>query len=72
MLVTAATVYLICRAVPGHSFGTFVLKCVVCTIVPNGFWYVLFRKRPEAQYLWKSAWYVLNKYFKLSRILPKK
>lgn len=72
VLVTAATVYLICRAVPGHSFGTFVLKCVVCTIVPNGFWYVLFRKRPEAQYLWKSAWYVLNKYFKLSQILPKK
>ena len=72
VLATAALVGILCRTIPGHSFGSFMLKCAVCTLVPNGLWYALFRKRPEMQYLWKSARYVLEKYFKLSRRLSKK
>lgn len=71
-LATAALVYVLCRPFAAYTVLNFIWRLLICLVVPNGLWYILFRKRPEAQYLWNSARYVLDKFFKRSRGIPQK
>lgn len=54
-LATGALVHMLGVPFRTLTFGNFVIRLGLCLIVPNGIWFLLFRKRPEFEYLKKAA-----------------
>ena len=54
-LVTAAIVHLLGLPFQALTFENFLIRLGLCLVVPNGLWFILFRKRPEFQYLKNAA-----------------
>ena len=50
VLVTGAATTLACLPFAAYSFGNFLLRAVICLIIPNAVWFILFRKDPRFVY----------------------
>lgn len=60
-IATAALVHVLARPFAAFTFGNFVIRFMLCLIVPNGLWFVIFRNRPEFLYLKKAAVSIVRK-----------
>jgi len=60
-VITAGLVYVLALPFAAHTFVNFLIKGCLCVLVPNGLWFLLFRKRPEFQYLKNAALSVKKK-----------
>ena len=52
---TGALVHVVCLPFSAYTFGCFALRLVICLAVPNGLWYLLFRKDHRFLYLRDTA-----------------
>ena len=54
-LATAVLVYVFCRPFSEYTFANFLVRLLICLLVPNGLWYLIFRKNPNFVYLRDTA-----------------
>ncbi|MBR6208048.1 MAG: hypothetical protein IKQ69_03525 [Oscillospiraceae bacterium] len=55
ILLTGALVHVLCLPLRAYTFSNFLLRFLLCLFVPNGLWYLLFRKDPRFDYFRKTA-----------------
>lgn len=60
-LVTAALVHMMALPFVAYTLGNFLIKLLLCIAVPNALWFLLFRNRPEFQYLKNAALSIAKK-----------
>ena len=51
-VATGALVQALCLPFSEYTFGNFLVRLLVCLIVPNGLWFLLFRRSREFQDLY--------------------
>lgn len=61
VLVTGALVYVLCLPFGAYTVGSFLGRGAVCALVPNGLWYLIFRRDPRFGYLRDTAMSLINK-----------
>ena len=49
--VTALAVKAVTLPFGAYTLGNFLVKMAACALIPNGLWYLLFRKSPQFAYL---------------------
>ena len=54
LTATGAVTFLLCRSLPGTTVPGFAVKLLLCLIVPNFLFYLVFRKTSDFQYLKKT------------------
>ena len=54
-LATAVLVYVLCRPFAAYTVVNFLLRLLICLIVPNGLWYLIFHKNKNFVYLRDTA-----------------
>ena len=55
VMATGALVYGLCLPFGAYTVGSFLGRGAVCVLVPNGLWYLLFRRDPRFGYLRETA-----------------
>lgn len=60
-MLTGALVHVLALPFAEYTVGNFLIKLFLCLGVPNGLWFILFRKRPEFQYLKNAASAIMQK-----------
>ncbi len=61
VLGTGGLVYALCLPFSAYTLGSFFGRAAVCALVPNGLWYLIFRRDPRFDYLRETALGVLRK-----------
>ena len=51
IMATGAVVHLLALPFRGYTVGNFAVRMVLCLAIPNGLWYLLYRKDPRFVYL---------------------
>ena len=51
VLLTGGLVAFLCRAFSAYTVGSFLARTGICLLVPNGLWYLMFRRDPRFNYL---------------------
>lgn len=52
--------YIVCRPIHLSKWGTFLARGFICCVIPNGLFYIVYRRRRE----WKESVYLLSKTIK--------
>ena len=60
VLATGVLVELLCTPFSAYTFGNFLIRLFICLVVPNGIWYLLFRKDEKFTYLRNAAFSLLR------------
>lgn len=55
VLATGALVHAMSLPFSAYTVGNFLVRLAICLVVPNGLWFLMFRKKAEFLYLRKSA-----------------
>ena len=60
-MATGALVYILCLPFGAYTVSSFLGRGIMCALVPNGLWYLIFRRDPRFDYLRGTALGVLKK-----------
>lgn len=61
LICCCAVCYLICELLPFGLLINIVCKCIICTVIPNSFFWLLFHRKPEYRYLEGVAKKIIGK-----------
>lgn len=63
LILASCTVvcYLICELLPFGLMINIICKCIICSVIPNGFFWLMFHRKPEYRYLEEAARKIIGK-----------